>query len=387
MVNSYSLPLFLRQTPNGMMDAYFRRRGLLSAFPFFLLGRRPDYLLETIAALGAPERALVERDFQDISRLSSRWGTGLIVSALAARGVDAGAVLADLENQHARAMWFFLHHGVGEGSPFARCAAIARTHHGTGLRIRRRHGLPQRPPRFDDEALARVAAGLRAFYSRQGRGEHCCVLHEHLAQPERHYFLALPEGYAESNLEYEDGDLRHAARKTVFEVTFSFLPEEGILEIRAPGPKEEIDALAQLFCEAVLPDVPHGVLDGGPSVALDGLLAPGLRLVGEPDDEIETVEISALRVNVRGEPQPQFTIVAAPAEPIEFHRVVRRSLAPPLEDLEVTQAKLRFVWTARDGAASQCETVELSAPHGVTLAGGSRDAVIRRCLRRWGLAA
>lgn len=386
MVSSYSLPLFLRQVPYPMLAEYFGQRGFLSSFPFFLSGRQVDYLLRAITELPPADRAGIDRDFRDVSRLTSRWGTSLIVSALEARGIYAGPAIKALPNQHARAMWFLLTHGDGETSAFAACARIARTHHGSGLRIRRQQGLPTRVPLHDEDACARVAAGLRAFYGRQGRGEHCCVLHEHVVDPDRHYFLALPEDYAESDLEYEGEDLRAADRKPVFQVTYCYYPDEGILEIRAPGPKEDVDELASIFCAAVLPERADGTIGTDTHVSLDGLLAPNLHLAVEPADELAAVEIAQVRVRVRGQPQRHLTIVAPPVDPAEFRSVVREMVAKPIEVLEVTQAKLRFVWASKDGNDGAHETVELSSS-GVRLAGGPKDPVIRRCLRRWNLSA
>lgn len=385
MVSSYSLPLFLRQVPYPMLAEYFGQRELLQSFPFFLTGQQVDYLLRAITELPAGVRASVDREFRDVSRLTSKWGTTLIVSALEARGIYAGPALKALPNQHARAMWFLLNHGNGEASPFAACARIARTQHGSGLRVRRQQGLPKRVPLHDEAACARIAEGLRTFYGRQGRGEHCCVFHERVVDPERHYFLALPEDYAEADFEYDGDALRSADRKPVFQLAYCYYPDEGILEIRAPGSKDDVEAIASVFCAAVLPERADGSIGTEPTASLDRVLSPDLRLPVEPADELASVEIAAVKVRVRGKPQRHLVLVSEPTEPAEFHKVVREMVAKPLETLEVTQVKLRFVWAAKDGADAAHETIEVT-PTGPRLAGGPKDRVIRDCLRRWMLA-
>lgn len=391
MAAMYSLPLLLRQTPKPLLKRYFHSRGLLREVDFEYLTRAStDSILTALRALPDSARTRVEGDFCDLYALANPAGAKLIASELAVREIVADYDLGCMLNHYHRAMWFLLNHGDGPNSPFVCALYVARCRQTPGPHFRRRKNLPHRAPRTDPETLAHMAERLREFFGHEGRGRHCVVRHEPLADPPRHYFIAHTQDYADTRLEYDGEELRAVARHGVFDVVFAMLPESGVLEVRAPGDKAQVDALVRIFQEAALPDDPTDEGASGPadgSVRLNQLLDAGFSFPVDDDDGIETVEIMSLRVNKRGQALPRYTVKAHPTAPTAFLVELENGLKPALKDLEVNRAQLRVRFRGADGTVGQTVPVVLATPDTVHLKDDREHQIVRRCLQRWALTA
>ena len=122
------------------------------------------------------------------------------------------------------------------------------------------------------------------------------VEYHYRSNPDRHCFFAFADDYSGALLTMaQDGLMRQSVRP-VFEICFVFYPEEGVLELAAPGRAKEIAALQELFCRIALG------LEGRPTgkaqviFDLNGLLNPGFSFPTDPEDGIERVDLLAVEL-------------------------------------------------------------------------------------------
>lgn len=386
----YSLSTFLRQTPRGLLRAYFDRHGVLGDLDLDALKRtQTEPILEAIEALDDRRRARVDADFRDVFSLADKSGTLVIYDQVQALGLPLAEELAEMENHYHRAMWLFLHPEQGGVDLFQRCQAIAGMRELTFTKAKRRRNLPRMVPHHDAATLEEMAAGLRRVYRKQGRGRYCTVEHYFRPNPDRHCFFAYPEDYSTSELQYEQGELARRTRRSVFNVVYVYRPDEGTLEISAPGSRKEITLVKEVFCRTALG------LDGIPPDSdgdcwrLNGLKRLDFSFPTEPADGIASVELLSLRLHPIDTPRRRITVEQAPAsgEPLHdwLNRVVDADQVP-LHMLDVDQAKVRVVWQAVDGKRPATVTFTLGMPDGVSLKDDPKHLVIKRYLKAWNIA-
>lgn len=389
MAHYYTLSTFLRQTPNRTLAEYFHKRDLLTAFDFTALtpAEFPPILAQ-MEDLTYEQRETVSRDFQEIFMLANAAGAVIMRDVSGSAGLDVADDLEAKENHYDRAMWLFLNHNDGPGSPFFFCTRLAHLRDLPFSRAKQRKDLPRRVPRSDTDACVEMAAGLQQFYRGQGRGHKCIVEHYLRADPDRHCYFAFPEDYTTSELEYDGDKLLPHSRKSVLEVGFIYRPDEGLLEIGASGGKTEIQALQRIFCRAALgmEELPPPRNDE--VYKLDGLLRRNFAFPTDPEDGIEGVKLTSLRLLRIGSRARKITIeqsADAQEHLLDWLDEVLDQERAPARHWQVEQARFRATWRATAGKPPKTLTFTLTRPDSTSLKDLPNHRVIKSYLKRWRL--
>jgi len=390
MAHEYTLGTFLRQTPKFVLKDYFDRLGLLGGVDFPALRRhKEERIIAAMDALGAADRAKVDQDFQDIFILANKAGTQIVLDMAKLYGLDITDQIESMENHYHRAMWLFLNHGGSGASFFATCLRFALMKEMSFTTSKRRKNLPMRGPKHDEATLDQMAVALQAVYRRQGRGHRCVVEHALRPNPTRHCFFAYPEDYTTSELQYDGEELARRCRKSVFHVVFVFRPDEGILEICGPGQKKDIQVLQEVFCRHALemdrlpPPMNDRCFD------LNGLKSPDFGFPTKPEDNIDNVEVVALRMNFVGTPRRRIFFEQDPNSSETLHALIRGTVKDqlmPLKMMDVSYARLRVTWRVPEGEPAKQLTFSLTVLNSTTLKDLPQHNVIKPYLKTWKLA-
>jgi hypothetical protein len=390
MAHAYTLSTFLRQTPNALLAEYFTRRGLLGSVDLSSLGKTETKpIMTAVEELDPDMRASVEADFQPVFSLATKSGTRVIVDQAALHGLFIADEIEAMENHYYRALWLWLEHGA-PSTLFDDCVTVARFDHLSFSASRRRKDLPKQVPGCGDAVLEKMAAAISAVYKPQGRGYRCKVDHYLRADPTRHCFYAYPEDFTTSELQFEGQSLARRTRKSVFEVAFVFRPDEGVLEISAPGKKKDIQTLQEVFCRCALGMGRLPPLNNSRCYELNGLKKRSFAFPTDPQDKIARVEVVALRLRVNGLPRQRVLIESDPTSDLSLYdwmdRVVDQQ-SVPLSMLDVAQARIRVEWEPENGSKPKTATFTLGVPDSCTLKDEPHHLVVKRYLKAWTIAA
>lgn len=381
----YSLSTFLLHTPPDLLRAYLARRELLEGVAFEGLKRRAAarVVASALAELPEADRVPVEADFRNLA-LAARAGTSALCDVLGVRGRIAEAdALAALENDHARALRLLLDHDqdglFGEVLHFAQARSLPAG------RFHRRSGLPHVAPRTDAEALAGLSAGLCAHFRTQRRGYRFEVSHSARRFPNRHWFLGVGEDHQQAEVEFDDVGLTCVPRRPAFEVAYMWHPDEGLLEIAAPGDRRDVSQLADLFRAAVLPGVDFGGNDR--SIALHQVLDPQFCYPTDPKDGVRAIEPVKFRFTEGRRNGAALDVQRGPNESLHaFAGRVVNFEALQRQGLSLYSARIRAVWRP-EAKCGTSTTFTLTMPDSTDLDDAPKHQILRGYLRRWGLAA
>jgi hypothetical protein len=389
MTREYLLTTFLLQTPKRLLQVYFDRRGLLTEFSVGQL-KNSDIapILDGLAALDSETRTVIDADFRSIDTRANANGIQIAMEIAEAHGFPLTEIMAMLPGHHARAMWLFLNPRHGDMEVFQLALTLAEVHEQRFSASRKLRNLPTRTPSFTAETLELLAHALRETYRKQGRGERCHVEHHLRYDPERHYFVAYPEDFSTSDLQYDGACLRRVSRRSAFQVAFIFWPETGLLEISGSGSKAETTALQEIFCR-----IPMG-MDGVPERAsdrcfrLNGLKSRDFAFPTDPKHGIERVIVSALRLYHSADPRLRITVErdSRTGESVYewLHRVLNERQVP-LEVLNVSYARLKAIWYPDENGRQKSASFYLSYPDGCNLGDAPHHLLLRSYLKRWDL--
>jgi hypothetical protein len=348
--------------------------------------REVQPILDAIEALPDERRAEVDGDFQEVDALADAAGTRVIIDLLTLNKKGDIEAVAGMENGHARAMWLFLEHNAAIGDLFSQCSDVQHTDRLRFSRSKRRNHLPRKLPDHDSRARAELAEGLKGLYRRQVRGHHCSVVSYRRPDPDRHYFVAYPEDFPRTDLQYEGADLRRLHRRPVLDVAFVFRPDEGVLELHAPGKRDEVNELQNLFCTAILREPPPVPYTSDKTFQLGGLLNRQFTFPTEVQDGIEAVEVTEMEVHRGLARRPRLTFEAEPCPLPAFLDQLTAWVKVPLAELTITSVRLRVRFPARGNARAKTVTFSVSLPDTTDLKDTPEHLRIKRLLREWGLA-
>jgi hypothetical protein len=387
MTHEYTLNTFFRMTPKDLLKQYFTKKGIQLNVPFEKLGKR-DFkpILDAVLALSENDRAGVELDCREVWMLATAKGSRLIAEQAELEGLNIGQTLADLENGYARSMWLWLHHGHERGTIFFQCLLGAMSDEVPWGRALRYTVQAKSVPATGAEERATLAQGISKFYEPQGRGKQCVVEHLQRKDPLRHLYLAYPEDLPHSDLAYEGRDLKRKSRKSVFEVRFRFRPDDGTLEVSAPGPDKDAKALRDLFCRQILglPLLPPDVR--APEHQLDKLKYRSMRFPTDPEDAIESVQIVALRLNNVNSWSRRLTIECNPdVDNILDVLDAWAGAAQNVDHMKASHAKFRFMFRGTDRRRGTKFTFTLTTPNSSNLRDDPRAQLARKYIKRWGI--
>ena len=381
----YSLATFLLHTPPDLLRVYLSRRALLEGVAFEGLKRRAGarVVAAAIAELPEGDRVAVEADFRNLA-LAARAGTSALCDVVGVRGrVQEADALAALENDHARALRLLLDHD-GDGV-FAEILHFAQARSLPAGRFHRRSGLPLVAPRTDADALDVLGAGLCAHFRTQRRGYRFEVSHSARRFPNRHWFLGVGEDHQQAEVAFDDLGLTCVPRRPAFEVAYMWHPDEGLLEIAAPGDRRDVDQLADVFRAAVLPGVES--CGNGRSIAIHSVLDPKFNYPTDPKDGIRCIEPVKFRFTEGRRSGAALDVQRGQNESLHAFagRVVNFD-ALERQGLSLYSARIRATWRPEAGCGTST-TFTLTMPDSTDLDDAPKHQVLRGYLRKWGLAA
>jgi len=385
MSRNYSPKTFLRQTPNHILREYFHRKDLLKEVDFDKLGDTEiEPIFEAIDNLPEKQRNSIEADFRLINEMACDKGTIVIIEEAKSpfHNLNIAATLGEMKNHYERAFWAFLNHPrvfeVAYDLAYMDSLGSWSSHKvGTGL-----------APAVGETDKQNLAEGVSEFYKKQGRGQRCHVDNYLRQQPERHCYFVYPEDYATTEIGFDDeGKFYHRLRKPAFEVIFVYRPESGILEVSAKGGKKVVEALQEIFCKTILG------LDGLPNLEkrhfdLSILNDKTLKFVTDPQDGIETVTITMLRLDLPGIGNRRITLEASSSNDKQpVYTLIEKALNKaniPLDKAIIAKAKIQIQFASREGKKGKSLTFEISNTDRCTLKDDPLDQIIKKYLEKWG---
>lgn len=386
MARQYSAKTFLRNTPNRLLQEYFKRRGVDLGINWWGLDETDvNPIFAAMLALSDDVRNAIDADFRQVNALCSGDGTQAIVSETGHAGIELAKRFTAMGNAYERAAWTFLH----EPDLFQLASSIHEMDRRGGWR--RRFIGRELAIQTDAAALRTFEKKLCVFYRHQGRGRFCRVDYYARHDPVRHCFFAYPEDYATTDLGFDDrGQFQHRQRRSAFENIFVYRPEDGMLEICARCNKRQLVELETIFSTAIinmqqLPDT-RGTLPFNLNVLKDAEFS----FPTDPRDCIEAVELRLLRFDLPVDFGGRLTVTPdSPRASCSLHHMLDAAIDKsrmPLHDLYVSQAKLRFTFAPEPGRKPKMLTFEVTYPDRCTLRDDPHDQIARKYLRRWGIA-
>ncbi|MBN2527657.1 MAG: hypothetical protein JXR76_14795 [Deltaproteobacteria bacterium] len=389
MAKQYTLSTFLRQTPNELLETYFRQRNLLDDIEFTNLRKREvDSVIAAIETLSEEERVPIDIDFQDVYILANKTGTIIIQDVADFHELGIEDQLEAMENHYHRAMWVFLHRDFNGIDIFDRCVNLANLKKMAFTRSKRCNGLPNEAPSSDDATLKDMGEALTQLYRQQGRGHKCKVEYCPRPNPMRHCYFAFPEDYSASELQYDGDKLERKSRKSVFEIGFIFRPQDGVLEISTSGNKQEAEALQDIFCRIALDlsGVPEKSRE--PQYNFEKLKNRDCVFPTRPEDGIAKVEVLGLRVNKHGNLKRRVTVEQDPGSGESVYEWVDKTLDAQkmsMDKLDISQVKMRFTWRAINGKRPRTLTFSLTNPDGTSLGDLPSHQIVKGYLKEWNI--
>lgn len=391
MARQYSAKNFIRKVPNPLLEQYFRERRIDLGVDWDDLDETDAApVFDAIQALPDAQRGAVESDFTMINELACGAGVRSILEEAAFWGKDWSADFEAMENDYERAFWTFLN----EPRRFEVAGAFHVMDRFSGWW--RRFVGKRLEPATDSAALEEFGRRLQSYYRRQGRGRYCHVDVYQRHDPERFCFFAYPEDIATSDLGYEDGGkFTRRPRRSAFELIFVYRPEDGHIEMHAQGVKEVKEELAEIFCTTILGLKALPDNSGREPYNLNCLKDGNFPFNTEPKDQVLDVELKLLRLDLpfdktKGSGRRIVLSAASlPEAPNALHRLLEEAINQrrvPLDDVVISQAKLKFTFRAVDGRQPKTLTFEITYPDRCTLKDDHYDQIAKKCLKRWGIA-
>lgn len=288
-----SVVAFIRKTPVASLRIYFEHTGV--DLPIAVNWNAPDAevvrpLLQAVDEMSDEARARVKLDAERVNAMADEAGQVAIYSV-----IDDRAILDDLANGHARALWLFLN----DRTRFQRSEEARYTDE----RRRGRYwdgfvSMPGRKLNLDTTSLEAFTTALRARFA--SRNVHVDVFERTRSASDGASFEIVQltiyrEGLPDDRFAFTNaGVLERRPYRPVFEAALTYEPATGVIEVVANGGESRAE-LAHFLTRDLL-----GIEFRGEKVPLrkydlDVLLTPH-EFSTDPEDGIESVEIKLLRL-------------------------------------------------------------------------------------------
>ncbi len=391
MARQYAPKTFIRQVRGALLNRCLRQHGIEADLNIEII--KPavvETIFQRLMALPPEQLRRVEQDFATISELADATGTQAILREGARKGLDLTEIFLQARNGYERACWTFLEHPT----IFDLAACFCEMdRYGSG-RWNRRYVGSGITPAVDPAALVRLSDLMRNSYSKEGRGKRCHIDYYLRQEPDRHCFFAYPENHAKSDLAYtKEGELDRHTHKPAFEVIFVYRPEDGMLEILAPGGRERVDDMASCFSAAVLGLAELPTCLTPKLYDLSPLLEADLAFTADGGDGIDRVELREICLNLGRSNGWKRRLTFAADDKAQhrksihelIHRTIRGDGIWPAEVI-VSSAKFRLIFHPVDNQQPKRLTFSVATPDRCSLRDNYHDQIARTCLRRWGLA-
>jgi hypothetical protein len=383
MSRYYSQTKMLRMTPNRLLREFFDHLGyrLLALDWRKLKERDVQALMIAIGLLPDTAQLEIEAALAAVFELACAGGSQQLWET--AHGYFPLTATRFPRNTSAYhlAMWAWMH--CPELFERAQLAfAVKQLGH-----WHRRKSVPCVEPRTSNEALAELAAGVSQFLRREeGRGQRCTVDHYRRGDGVD-VFVAFPDDFVQTVSTHDQrGRLVPRVVKPTFEIVFRYDRRLGMLDLHAQMAPILKARLEGLFGQIVLGvdvdpfarELPHD---------LDRLKDRYFCLATDPADAVD-VSIDRMRLDVRHE--ARVTVEPLRKRRRDIYDVIDDCLGEQVrwEDVQITQAALRFVFAATPRRRATVVRCDVTHPDRCTIRTQRPDCieVIRKYLERWRIA-
>jgi hypothetical protein len=408
MAHDYTPKIFFRQTPNALLEAYFRRRAAAAGVDWDALrAAAPDPSLEPWQSLAKidwaalaetdiesvhaawhgltkSEREESESDFRVIYDMATGDGVRVIIEEGHFHKKDLGPELDALEGYHSKVMHVFLNH--------PRVFKVARQmdhadHMGRRYR-RKRTDLPKKKPDLTLAARNALRQSLEAYYwKKEGRGQNC-EMDVYLRANRYHYFFAYPEDYAGTFIGYDSsGKFIRRPQQPAFDVVFVFDPVDGTLELFARGDTRLKQDLQELFSRTILNEEIGPEKKNSNPYDLSGLKRRDFTFNPQPGDGLTALRVKNLRLRIKGNFRRRITVEGdVRNNPLDVYDVMKDTLDEkklPIANVDVDHASIEAEFAVLNGRP-------MRVPFGISenscnLKESPEHLVIKECLRRSGI--
>lgn len=379
----------IRHVSWPLVRTYFQARELLMDLPCL---QQPDAdveaLREALQQLPPAQRTDVDQDLQDVYELADDEGTRLLYEEARFRGEDLTEVLTELDGAYDVATWALLH----REELFADVLRFRGADTLNARYWRRRRGIPEAHPDTSDSGLSLLSRHITAYFlQREGRGHHCHV--ELVRRSTGYLFIAYPEDYGQTMLEYDEDKLVRRKYRPATDVLFFFSPDRNTLEVFCQGTKDKARDLQEIFARSIL-----GIELGPDSGAerayrLNVLKEESFSFVIDPASGIEGIEVKWVTLRDRDGGRQVILQVGGPAgrgvifaaQKYFATRADDETTRYPLDLMDIDKAKLQAVFRPLGKRRRGRSRTFTLSPNGCLLDHEGADGVIREVLVASGL--
>lgn len=373
MSRPFKLKAVLRYLDKKLFASYLKSRGVEG---------RPDLPDEKgeneawekfVQGLPADQRNVVETDLQEINDMATESGILALLEMARAEGVHPQDEIEKMAGPHDQALFFFLRF-----PKIFESASIL--HRVTDLKAKAERFLKKCPPEFVGGKGGALAKGLSDYFLlADGRGRACEV--NPFPNRERVCFMAYPEDFAQSSLVYEGKQLTKRTIRPTFEVIFIYYPETGKVELSAKGGSKRHMELFNIFNRVVLED-DRPVPELEKTYRLESFLDGDLKLPTRPEDDVEYVRLTKLRVAHNFDDYrlaldlkqaSGLSTMQATLEKLKIH--------PSSYNVQQAEIKMKFPGKGRKGSV----TIQVSSPDKCNLNDSPNHLKAKKYLEEWGL--
>lgn len=359
MANEYAPKLFLRQVQVVLLREYFTRRRELSHVDWDKLKETEvEPIYEAWQALPEQMIEAIERDFRAIHEMASTNGTRAIIEEGRFHGLDLTTDLEALEGYLNKAFWTLIEHR----QVFDVAQMLCRADHLNGRFWRKRKCLPKKEPDVSQKALKELADAISAYYrEKQGRGRHCRA-ETYLRTDRYHYFFVYPQDYTDTFIGYDDkGRFQRKPQNPAFEVIYIYDPFDGALDLYVQGDKKIVRDLQQLFGRAILHEEFGEEKRNSIPYELNALKGRDFSFPTEPEDRVQEVKVTALRLSIVGKPKKRITFEddsKGPKESVyDFVETALHERRLPMAMVNVSSATIKMVFENTNGHGRPTKTL------------------------------
>jgi hypothetical protein len=399
MGTDYSPNNFLRKTPNGLLEQYFKTKGvepkveiefkaegeekeLKTIIISKLEETQVEPILKLIEALDAKKQALLERDFRDLTERACKAGVMCLIeeSRWEEHGLDIADDLEQMENHYERAMWVFLNYP----KVFKNSGSFQRMDGITFKKAFAYKGL--NPMQFDDE-LEDFKEKMIAHYKEEGRGKHCIIEVLKRTMPERYCYFVYLEDYGDILNEFEGDEFKRRAIKPAFEVIFVYHPESGRIETNAKGKKDQVKKLHEAFCQGVLEM--EGLPDSNSTMYnLEKLKNRFDFRPRDPQDNITSVKLKSIELQAGYKKRISFTDSDNDSDIYDLIDNALNKENLPLDAVKVTKARIQIVFRKMpQDRRTPSVAFDIGMPDRCTLKDSPLHQTAQKYVEKWGLVS
>lgn len=229
---------------------------------------------------------------------------------------------------------------------------------------------------------------LKSLYKKEYKGKKIKIRYDD--KGDRVIFTAHIEDVFTTDTEFEkDKEVLNnkKPRKPVFPINFLYMPDEGVLQVKAKGGKARIQELQNIFIEHFLKADPEEFADI-PRFSFDKVQA--IRVLTFPvatQDGVESVTLKGLKI-AHKESHSIYSIDIVPAEgKVGVQQMLEEleAMNIELEEFEIKKFKVKVVFRPTSKGRRREVTAEITHPDGCNLKQRQIDVIVYKLLKKWEL--